>query len=182
MGLFIGSSEKMFESTFVVHSSFPTNMGNWVLRENSAVTRPWIHALCQFRVLSDDSHMFCVVVYSDPVVFRSPEKCRFASLGTRLLERIFLCRQCYNMFRVDLSVRCGCERSYHCPQSAGSCHHSGDGLPHRHSNDFFDGCHMSRMCSKDGQIKWVSELTVRSGVPVVFSKSEVCVLRSRHDV
>ena len=59
--------------------------------------------------------MFYVVVYSDPVVFGSPEKRRFASLGTRLLKRIFLCRQCYNMFRVDLSVRSGCERCYHCP-------------------------------------------------------------------
>ena len=36
--------------------------------------------------------MFYVVVYSDPVVLRSPEKCRFASLGTRLFKRMFLCR------------------------------------------------------------------------------------------
>ena len=55
--------------------------------------------------------------------------------------------QCCNMLRVDLSVRCDYEMCYHYPQSAGCCHHSGDGLPLWHNNDFFDGCH-GNMCSK----------------------------------
>ena len=104
--------------------------------------------------------IFYVVVYSDPVVFPY-------SLACLALQWILVYRHFRRLLdhstvlsrlrRADLSVRCGCEGCYHSSQSAGSWHHSGDGLLLRHSNDLFDGFHVDDFPKR--HIKWINELT-----------------------